>query len=67
MVIHKNVSTGCPEKPHPRATWKKSDVLNPVAVTVEPFADQHRHKKIDALGDPFAEIDSYTDFVALAG
>lgn len=30
------------------------------------FAFDHHRKKIDALGDPLAEIESYIDFAALA-
>ena len=37
------------------------------AVKTALFADEHCRKKIHALGDPLAEIESYVDFVALAG
>ena len=30
------------------------------------FAFDHHRKKIDSLGDPLAEIESYIDFAALA-
>lgn len=36
------------------------------AIKTDLFADQHHRKKIDSLGDPLAEIESYIDFAALA-
>lgn len=36
------------------------------AIKTDLFADEHHRKKIDALGDPLAEIESHIDFVALA-
>ena len=30
------------------------------------FADDQHRRKIDALGDPLAQIESYIDFVTLA-
>ena len=36
------------------------------AIETDLFAFDHRRKKIDALGDPLAEIESYIDFAALA-
>ena len=36
------------------------------AIKTDLFADEHHRKKIDTLGDPLAEIESYIDFVALA-
>ncbi len=35
------------------------------AIKTDLFADAQRRKKIDALGDPLAEIESYIDFAAL--
>jgi IS5 family transposase len=36
------------------------------AIKTDLFADDHHRKKIDSLGDPLAEIESYIDFAALA-
>ena len=36
------------------------------AIKTDLFAFDHHRKKIDSLGDPLAEIESYIDFVALA-
>ena len=36
------------------------------AIKTDLFADEHHRKKIDTLGDPLAEIESYIDFGALA-
>ena len=36
------------------------------AIKTDLFADEHHRKKIDTLGDPLAEIESYIDFAALA-
>ena len=36
------------------------------AIKTDLFAFDHHRKKIDTLGDPLAEIESYIDFVALA-
>ena len=36
------------------------------AIKTDLFADAQHRKKIDALGDPLAEIESYIDFAALA-
>ena len=35
------------------------------AIKTDLFADEHRRKKIDTLGDPLAEIESYIAFAAL--
>ncbi len=35
------------------------------AIKTDLFADDDHRKKIDSLGDPLAEIESYIDFVAL--
>ena len=37
-----------------------------MAIKTDLFADEHHRKKIDTLGDPLAEIESYIDFAALA-
>ena len=36
------------------------------AIKTDLFADERHRKKIDALGDPLAQIDSTIDFTALA-
>lgn len=36
------------------------------AIKTDLFADEHHRKKIDTLGDPLVEIESYIDFSALA-
>lgn len=36
------------------------------AIKTDLFADEHHRKKIDALGDPLVQIESYIDFAALA-
>ena len=36
------------------------------AIKTDLFADEHHRKKIDTLGDPLAQIESYIDFAALA-
>ncbi len=36
------------------------------AIKTDLFADEHHRKKIDALGDPLAEIESCLDFAALS-
>ena len=36
------------------------------AIKTDLFADVYHREKIDTLGDPLAEIESYIDFVALA-
>ena len=36
------------------------------AIKTDLFADEHHRKKIDALGDPLAEIESHIDFASLA-
>ena len=36
------------------------------AIKTDFFADEHHRKKIDTLGDPLAQIESYIDFAALA-
>ena len=36
------------------------------AIKTDLFADDHHRKKIDTLGDPLAEIESYIDFATLA-
>jgi IS5 family transposase len=36
------------------------------AIKTDVFADDHHRKKIDTLGDPLAEIETYMDFGALA-
>lgn len=36
------------------------------AIKTDLFADEHHRKKIDTLGDPLAEIESYINFAALA-
>ena len=36
------------------------------AIKTDLFADELHRKKIDTLGDPLAEIESYIDFAALA-
>lgn len=36
------------------------------AIKTALFADEHHRKKIDALGDPLVQIESYIDFAALA-
>lgn len=36
------------------------------AIKTDLFADEHHRKKIDTLGDPLTEIESYIDFAALA-
>lgn len=36
------------------------------AIKADLFAEEHHRKKINTLGDPLIEIESYIDFVALA-
>lgn len=36
------------------------------AIKTDLFSDEHHHRKIDSLGDPLTEIESYIDFAALA-
>lgn len=36
------------------------------AIKTDLFADEHHRKKIDALGDPLAKIESHIDFATLA-
>ena len=36
------------------------------AIKTDLFADEHHRKKIDALGDPLADIESHIDFASLA-
>lgn len=38
----------------------------PSAIKTDLFADEHHRQKIDQLGDPLAEIESYIDFATLA-
>lgn len=38
----------------------------PSALKTDLFADEHHRQKIDPLGDPLAEIESYIDFATLA-
>jgi hypothetical protein len=55
------------EKPRPTRCLVKFCLPEPrSAIKTDLFADDHHRKKIDSLGDPLAEIESYIDFAALA-